>query len=147
MSRLKARCIKKNRDSKNRISTYTLIDSKDVIKEFTGKELKEFIRSGELEVENLQIDKAGRLVDKINTKVPASYPVYQVKPEHCTGADSIMGCKLYLGGEAFATIVSPTEILVNGKKVNISKYIAQNNLDINNIRIWTAKFLEGYKQC
>ena len=66
---IKAICVAKNRDEKGNIVNYTLKDANNQLKKFTSKEIKDGIRAGQLVVKNLQIDKAGRLVDKAAEKV------------------------------------------------------------------------------
>ena len=65
---VKAICVSKNRNDKGVIVNYTLKDANGQVRNFTGKEIKDGIRNKKLEVMNLQIDKAGRLVNKAAEK-------------------------------------------------------------------------------
>jgi len=64
MSRIKVMCINKNRDSKGNIVDYMLKDETGNQFIATAQQIKEEIKIGRYEFVNLQIDKAGRLVDK-----------------------------------------------------------------------------------
>lgn len=61
---IKAKCISKNRDSKGVIVNYTLQDQNGQKMNVTGQQIKAAITAGQIDIINLQIDKAGRLVDK-----------------------------------------------------------------------------------
>lgn len=65
---MRARCIGKERNEKGVIVKYILKSESGDRIETTGKEIKEGIKRGALAVVNLQIDKAGRLVDKAEEK-------------------------------------------------------------------------------
>lgn len=65
---MKVRCLGKNRDSKGNIVNYNLIDETGHQFQATGKQIKVEMQSGRYEFINLQIDKAGRLIDKAETK-------------------------------------------------------------------------------
>lgn len=58
------RCLQKNRDSKGTIINYTLQDETGKVFLATGQQIKVEINKGQFKFTNLQIDKAGRLVDK-----------------------------------------------------------------------------------
>ena len=77
---MRARCIGKQRNEKGVITKYILRSESGDRIETTGKEIKEGIKRGALAVENLQIDKAGRLVDKAEEKEKPARKVSQ-KPE------------------------------------------------------------------
>lgn len=62
-------CVKKNRNSKGNIINYTLRDVNGMERLATGQQIKDAIRNNQLNVINLQIDRAGRLVDKKETKL------------------------------------------------------------------------------
>lgn len=66
---IKVKCISKNRDSKGVIQSYTLQDVKGTTMNVTGQQIKQAIAKGQIEIVNLQIDRAGRLIDKSETKV------------------------------------------------------------------------------
>ena len=68
------KCTKKNRDTKGNIKSYVLADMQGQTREYTGLDIKNFIRAGRMNVVNLQIDKAGRLVDKAQPKPTAKTP-------------------------------------------------------------------------
>lgn len=59
-----AKCISKNRDNKGVIVSYTLQDTTGQKMNVTGQQIKAAITAGQIDIVNLQIDKAGRLVDK-----------------------------------------------------------------------------------
>lgn len=61
---IKSICISKNRDKNGVIVNYTLRDANGMERLATGQQIKNAIRNNQLFVDNLQIDKAGRLVDK-----------------------------------------------------------------------------------
>ena len=61
---IQAVCIQKNRDDKGNIISYVLMDANAQLKTVSGKEIKQAIRKNKLCVINLQIDKAGRLIDR-----------------------------------------------------------------------------------
>lgn len=65
---MRARCVGKERNEKGVIVKYILKSENGDMIETTGKEIKEGIKRGVLAVVNLQIDKAGRLVDKAEEK-------------------------------------------------------------------------------
>lgn len=65
---MRVRCVGKQRNEKGVIVKYILRSESGDRIETTGKEIKEGIKRGALAVENLQIDKAGRLVDKAEEK-------------------------------------------------------------------------------
>ena len=77
---MRARCIGKERNEKGVIVKYILKSENGDMIETTGKEIKEGIKRGALAVANLQIDKAGRLVDKAEEKEKPARKVSQ-KPE------------------------------------------------------------------
>lgn len=77
---MRARCVGKERNEKGVIVKYILKSEKGDRIETTGKEIKEGIKRGALAVANLQIDKAGRLVDKAEEKEKPARKVSQ-KPE------------------------------------------------------------------
>ena len=73
----KVKCISKNRNTKGAIVSYTLQDANGATMNVTGQQIKQAITNGQVEIINLQIDKAGRLIDKpIETsQVPKTYSV------------------------------------------------------------------------
>lgn len=77
---MRARCVGKERNEKGVIVKYILKSENGDRIETTGKEIKEGIKRGALAVANLQIDKAGRLVDKAEEKEKPARKVSQ-KPE------------------------------------------------------------------
>lgn len=77
---MRARCVGKERNEKGVIVKYILRSESGDRIETTDKEIKEGIKRGALAVENLQIDKAGRLVDKAEEKEKPARKVSQ-KPE------------------------------------------------------------------
>lgn len=62
-----ARCTQKLRDNSGKIYGYLLEDGEGRVGQYESFELKNAITNGEVIVTNLQIDKAGRLVDKSET--------------------------------------------------------------------------------
>lgn len=74
---MRVRCVGKERNEKGVITKYILRSESGDRIETTGKEIKEGIKRGALEVENLQIDKAGRLVDKAEEKEKPARKVEQ----------------------------------------------------------------------
>lgn len=62
---IKAKCISKNRDNKGTILNYTLQDQNGQRINVTGQQIKQAMQNGQIDVINLQIDKAGRLIDKV----------------------------------------------------------------------------------
>lgn len=77
---MRARCVGKQRNEKGVITKYILRSESGDRIETTGKEIKEGIKRGALAVANLQIDKAGRLVDKAEEKEKPAKKV-EKKPE------------------------------------------------------------------
>ena len=67
--RMKVKCMGKNRNDKGVIINYNLVDEAGNKFQATGQQIKNEIQSGRYEFINLQIDKAGRLVDKAVAKV------------------------------------------------------------------------------
>lgn len=65
---MKITCVCKNRDAKGNIVNYTLKDEKGNMINATSQQIKNEINSERYEFTNLQIDKAGRLVDKALAK-------------------------------------------------------------------------------
>lgn len=65
---LVARCIQKVRNENGTIKAYILQDMYGNMMPVDGKQIKAAIRSGRAEITNLQIDSAGRLVDKQEVK-------------------------------------------------------------------------------
>ena len=65
---MRVRCVGKERNEKGVIVKYILKSENGDRIETTSKEIKEGIKKGALAVVNLQIDKAGRLVDKAEEK-------------------------------------------------------------------------------
>lgn len=61
-----AKCISKNRNNSGVIVSYTLMDQDGQKKVVTGKQIKEAMKEEKIMLTNLQIDKAGRLIDKTN---------------------------------------------------------------------------------
>ena len=57
-------CINKNRDNKGKIQTYVLQDDQGNVFEVTGQQIKANMNLKHFNITNLQLDKAGRLVDK-----------------------------------------------------------------------------------
>lgn len=66
--RIKVKCESKNRDSKGAIVDYTLVDETGKRFQATGQQIKEEMNKENYEFINLQLDKAGRLVDKAENK-------------------------------------------------------------------------------
>lgn len=77
---MRVRCVGKERNEKGVIVKYILKSENGDRIETTSKEIKEGIKKGALAVANLQIDKAGRLVDKAEEKEKPARKVSQ-KPE------------------------------------------------------------------
>lgn len=77
---MRVRCVGKERNEKGVIVKYILKSENGDRIETTSKEIKEGIKKGALAVVNLQIDKAGRLVDKAEEKEKPARKVSQ-KPE------------------------------------------------------------------
>lgn len=108
-NRVKAMCVAKNRDSKGYIIDYTLVDGRGNTVRMKSSEIKAKIRAGQLEVMNLKIDMAGRLIDAPKTEFkqpakapakPAPTPVQTpVKPEKAEKTEKdILREWLYAGG-------------------------------------------------
>ena len=67
---MKVKCISKNRNAKGVILNYILQDERGQVIKATGQQIKKVINNGQYDFVNLQVDKAGRLVDKaISTPV------------------------------------------------------------------------------
>jgi len=64
-----AKCISKNRNNRGAIVNYTLQDQTGQQKVVTGQQIKQAIKAGRIMITNLQIDKAGRLIDKTENKI------------------------------------------------------------------------------
>ena len=60
-----AKCISKNRNYRGRIISYTLQDQNGKQRVVNGHQLKEAMQAGRIDIVNLKIDRAGRLVDKV----------------------------------------------------------------------------------
>lgn len=67
---MKVRCVSKNRDQKGRIVNYTLQFEDGRVIQATNNEIKNEMSVGRYQFTNLQIDKAGKLVDKAEEKQP-----------------------------------------------------------------------------
>lgn len=67
---MRVKCLRKNRDTRGNIVNYHLMDETGHQFFATGQQIKEEMKSGRFEFLNLQIDKAGRLVDKAEVKEP-----------------------------------------------------------------------------
>lgn len=65
---IKCKCIEKKRDNKGNIIGYIFKDQNGQVKGFERNMAKQLIKSGKFNCVNLQIDKAGRLVDKAEEK-------------------------------------------------------------------------------
>ncbi len=144
------KCINKNRDSKGNIINYTLVDKNGKKVQLTGKQVKEAIKAGQFKITNLQIDSLGRLVDRAEaTDKPANklrYPKYILKEKYRVGkTQSLIGRELMFKGKTFAKISGNTKITANGKQYDVSEYIARNNININDVTIFVAPFLDGYE--
>ena len=61
---MKIRCLSKNRDRSGNIVSYILQDETGRVFETDGKQLKKEMKSQKYDIINIQLDKAGRLVDK-----------------------------------------------------------------------------------
>ena len=85
---IRMKCINKVRDNKGNIVKYQLVGDDGSKIEATSKEIKAEMHAGRYEFINLQIDKAGRLVDKamLKTPVPAvkKTPAPVVKDDYVT---------------------------------------------------------------
>ena len=66
---IKAKCLSKNRNNKGIIINYTLIDLTGHKINVTTDQIKNAMKSGQLQVVNLQLDSLGRLVDKTEEKI------------------------------------------------------------------------------
>lgn len=90
---IKMKCIKKVRDNKGNIVKYQLVGDDGSRIEATSKEIKAEMRAGRYEFINLQIDKAGRLVNKAMAKTPVpavkKTPAPAVKDVYFTVEDLI----------------------------------------------------------
>lgn len=78
---MKVKCMNKVRDEKGNIVKYQLMDENGNKIEATSKEIKAEIKAGKYEFINLQIDKAGRLVDKATAKDKPAKTKVNSKPE------------------------------------------------------------------
>lgn len=65
---MKVKCLSKNRNNKGAIISYNLQDETGRQFQATGQQIKEEIMKGQFQFVNLQIDRAGRLVDKAEEK-------------------------------------------------------------------------------
>lgn len=70
-ARIKIKCLSKNRNDKGNIVNYTLLDETGKQFQTTAQQIKNEIQAGRYEFINLQVDKAGRLVDKAEPKATA----------------------------------------------------------------------------
>lgn len=75
---VRMKCINKVRDNKGNIVKYQLVGDDGSKIEATSKEIKAEMHAGRYDFINLQIDKAGRLVDKAMAKTPV--PVVKKTP-------------------------------------------------------------------
>lgn len=69
MGKTVCKCINKRRDARGNIVSYDLQLGNGQIINLQSTEVKKYVKSNKLEITNLQIDKAGRLVDKAVEKV------------------------------------------------------------------------------
>ena len=149
MNVLKARCVKKIR-SGNKIVRYVLEDKYYKVYEFTPESLKDKMFFDEVKVENLKVDRAGRLIDIKDYKY--HIPRYRlIRACSTTGNMSFAGAPLYYeldpSKRIFGEIYSDTEAkLLDGKIVNVSQYIAAHRMDIRRIRIYTSMFPDIYEE-
>lgn len=90
---VRMKCINKVRDNKGNIVKYQLVGDDGSRIEATSKEIKAEMHAGRYEFINLQIDKAGRLVDKAVAKTPVPVvkktPAPAVKDDYFTVEDLI----------------------------------------------------------
>lgn len=149
MNVLKTRCVKKIR-SGNKIVRYVLEDKYYKVYEFTPESLKDKMFFDEVKVENLKVDRAGRLIDIKDYKY--HIPRYRlIKACSTRGNMSFAGAPLYYeldpSKRIFGKIYSDTEAqLLDGKIVNLSQYIAAHRMDIRRIRIYTSMFPDIYEE-
>ena len=61
---IKARYILKFKDKQGRIIGYRLEDENDLMKDFKSEDIKQHIRSGNLEIINLKLTTDNRLIDR-----------------------------------------------------------------------------------
>lgn len=66
---MKVKCISKNRNNKGNIIDYTLQDETGRVFNVTVQQIKQEMHKGNYEFINLQLDKAGRLIDKQKDEV------------------------------------------------------------------------------
>ena len=74
-------CLRINRDGTGKIKTYTLKDANGAIREFTGQQIKTYIKSDAMHVINLKLTSDNRLIEADNT--PETKPVYNKDEIEC----------------------------------------------------------------
>ena len=87
-------CINKNRDNKGKIQTYVLQDDQGNVFEVTGQQIKANMNLKHFNITNLKLDKAGRLVDKVDRHTKGLEMAYQMLLQ---GKDIGFGCIEYQG--------------------------------------------------
>lgn len=83
---MKVRCLSKNRNNKGVIVSYNLQDETGRQFQATGQQIKEEMRKGQFQFVNLQIDRAGRLVDKAEEKSKKVKPYDEHLPSTAVNA-------------------------------------------------------------
>ena len=83
---MKVKCLSKNRNNKGVIVSYNLQDETGRQFQATGQQIKEEMRKGQFEFVNLQIDRAGRLVDKAEEKSKKVKPYDEHLPSTAVNA-------------------------------------------------------------
>lgn len=117
-----AKCISKNRNSSGIIKDYTLQDQNGIVMNITGQNLKRAITSGSLAVTNLQIDRAGRLIDKSETENNTACKT-QVSKQLIENVGRVYNSEMQGSGTGAFQFCSRV----------IKEYIEQNKVDLKDV--------------
>ena len=138
---IQAMCYKKNRDEKGNIINYVLQDVNGKFTTATGDQIKQAINSGQLFVVNMQIDKAGRLMDRNINSENYSEDIknyYRLFPDNLK-ADVTA---LHVVKKAFDMIMrdlnkqtNHTNKVINNKENQLYFYILQELKDRNSFNL------------
>ena len=113
---IQAKCIEKIRNKNNVIEKYTLQDKTGETITVTSKQLKEAIRSGKIEIVNLQLTANGRLMDKNIEDTIKSYSIMNKESENSKNQYN----KALMLGVAPVLDVSGCVVGINGKRAVFS---------------------------
>lgn len=110
---MKIKCISKNRNNKGVIINYTLQEETGRQFQATAQQIKAEILKGQYKFTNLQIDKAGRLVDKAEEKGKALVTKSEKTEQKKSSRDIVKEFLLHLNKIYTDNVVSISEQFIN----------------------------------